>query len=73
VYVYNDGYHFYATNWSGTYYVKVRPYGDMSYNKGSFAFARNLIFLDQALEQYNVPIEIVLTEVAPSLFFIFFL
>jgi hypothetical protein len=27
----------YATNWSGTYYVKVRPYGNSSSNKGTFA------------------------------------
>jgi hypothetical protein len=25
------------TNWSGKYYVKVRPYGDSNSNKGSFA------------------------------------
>ena len=30
------GYRIYS-NWSGTYYVKVRPYGNLASNKGTFA------------------------------------
>jgi len=32
----STGYNLYATNWSGTYYVKVRPYGNLNSNKGTF-------------------------------------
>jgi hypothetical protein len=32
----SSGYNLYATNWSGTYYVKVRPYNNSSSNKGTF-------------------------------------
>jgi hypothetical protein len=33
----STGYSLFATNWFGTYYVKVRPYNNDITNKGSFA------------------------------------